>query len=185
METSIIIAGFGGQGVLFAGQLLAYAGMDVGQHVTWIPSYGPEMRGGTAHCTVIVSEEPIGAPVVAQPDVVLVFNQPSYDLYEPLVKPGGVLVVNSSIVTAVSNRPDIETVYIPANAIAEEFGTPKMVNVAMVGAMLGRRPFLAVTAVEQSLTAHLPASKQHLLAANLRVLQAGLDTAVPLAEGER
>lgn len=101
METSIIISGFGGQGVLFAGQLLAYAGMDAGKHVTWIPSYGPEMRGGTAHCVVIISDDVIGAPIVTRPDITVVLNQPSFDKYEPLVKPGGLLVVNSR-----SSRPN-------------------------------------------------------------------------------
>lgn len=177
METSIIFAGFGGQGVLFAGQLLAYAGMDEGQHVTWIPSYGPEMRGGTAHCTVIISDEPIGAPIVAQPDVAVVLNQPSYEKYEPLVKPGGLLVVNSSIITAVSARTGIETVYVPAITLAEEYGTPKMMNVAAVGALLARRPFLPLTAVSQALADHLPANKKHLVAGNLRVLQAGWQAA--------
>ncbi len=185
METSIVFAGFGGQGVLFAGQLLAYAGMEEGRHVTWIPSYGPEMRGGTANCTVIISDEPIGAPVVARPDVAVVLNQPSYDKYEPLVKPGGLLVVNSSIITAtsaalgagVSARADIEIVYVPANALAEEYGTAKMMNVAAVGALLARRPLLPLTAVSQTLAAHLPASKQHLVEANLRVLQAGWQAA--------
>jgi 2-oxoglutarate ferredoxin oxidoreductase subunit gamma len=86
LETSIVIAGFGGQGVLFAGQLLAYAGMDSGHHVTWIPSYGPEMRGGTAHCTVIISDGLIGAPIVSYPDIATVLNQPSFEMYEPLVK---------------------------------------------------------------------------------------------------
>ncbi|GIK55007.1 MAG: 2-oxoacid:acceptor oxidoreductase family protein [Chloroflexi bacterium] len=177
METSIIFAGFGGQGVLFAGQLLAYAGMEEGRHVTWIPSYGPEMRGGTANCTVIISDEPIGAPVVARPDVAVVLNLPSYDKYEPLVKPGGLLVVNSSIVTAVSTRTDLEIVYVPANALAEEYGATKMMNVAAVGALLARRPLLPLTAVSQTLAAHLPASKQHLVEANLRVLQAGWQAA--------
>jgi len=177
METSIIFAGFGGQGVLFAGQLLAYAGMDEGRHVTWIPSYGPEMRGGTAHCTVIIGDEPIGAPVVSQPDVAVVLNQPSFEKYDPLVKSGGLLVVNSSIVTAVSARTDIETVYVPANTLAEEYGTPKMMNVAAVGALLARRPFLPLTAISQALSDHLPANKKHLVDANLRVLQAGWQTA--------
>ncbi len=131
METSIIIAGFGGQGALFAGQLLAYAGMDAGRHVTWIPSYGPEMRGGTANCTVIIGDDPIGAPLVMRPDVAVVFNQPSYDKCEPIVKPGGLLVVNRSIVTDTSERDDIEAVYVAANAIAEEFGTTKMLNMVI------------------------------------------------------
>jgi 2-oxoglutarate ferredoxin oxidoreductase subunit gamma len=181
METSIIIAGFGGQGVLFAGQLLAYAGMDAGRHVTWIPSYGPEMRGGTANCTVIIGEDPIGAPLVTRPDVALVFNKPSYDKYEPIVKPGGLLVVNRSIVSDESDRTDIEVVYIAANAIAEEFGTTKMLNMVMVGAMLRRKAVLALADVGKALEEHLPESKAHLIGANLKVLQRGYDAAVPLA----
>lgn len=173
METSIIFAGFGGQGILFAGQLLAYAGMDNGRHVTWIPSYGPEMRGGTANCTVIVSDEPIGAPIVARPDIALVFNQPSFAKYEPLVKPGGLLVVNSAIVTAVSTRQDIDVAYIPANRIAEELGTIKMLNMAMLGAMLAKRPILPLEAIEQTLVEHLPADKAHLIEGNRQVLRKG------------
>jgi 2-oxoglutarate ferredoxin oxidoreductase subunit gamma len=180
METSIIIAGFGGQGALFAGQLLAYAGMDAGQHVTWIPSYGPEMRGGTANCTVIIGNDPIGAPLVTQPDVAVVFNQPSYDKYEPIVKSGGLLVVNSSIAPDQSERTDIEAVYVSANAIAEEFGTTKMMNMVLIGAMLRRRPVLELADVARALKEHLPASKAHLIEANLKVLQRGYDVAVPL-----
>jgi 2-oxoglutarate ferredoxin oxidoreductase subunit gamma len=182
METSIIIAGFGGQGVLFAGQLLAYAGMDDGHDVTWIPSYGPEMRGGTAHCTVIISDDPIGAPVVARPDVAIVFNQPSFEKYEPMVKPGGILIVNSSIVTAVSSRDDIQAVYVPANEIAEEYGSVKMLNMAAVGALLARSLFLPLTAVEQALADHLPEGKKHLLEENLQVLQAGFRAGVPVGQ---
>ena len=96
MHTEILVSGFGGQGALFAGQLLAYAALDAGLHVTWIPSYGPEMRGGTAHCTVIVSDEPIGSPLVRRPGCVIALNLPSFEKYEPLVKPGGWLVYNSS-----------------------------------------------------------------------------------------
>ena len=181
METSIIIAGFGGQGALFAGQLLAYAGMDAGRHVTWIPSYGPEMRGGTANCTVIIGDDPIGAPLVTQPDVAIAFNKPSYDKYEPIVKADGLLVVNSSIAPDRTERIDIEAVYVPANAIAEEFGTTKMMNMVLVGAMLRRRPVLELADVAKSLAEHLPASKAHLIEANLKVLQRGYDVAVPLA----
>ena len=177
METSIIISGFGGQGVLFAGQLLAYAGMDNGRFVTWIPSYGPEMRGGTANCTVIVSDEPVGAPIVAQPDVALVFNQPSYEKYENLVKPTGLLIVNSSIVTIDTPRADVELVEIPANDIAAEFGTSKMLNLAMIGAMLSRNEVLSTAMLEQALHDHLPSSKQQFLQGNLDVLHAGFRAA--------
>lgn len=175
METSIIIAGFGGQGVLFAGQLLAYAAMDTGRHVTWIPSYGPEMRGGTANCTVIISTDSIGAPIVTRPDVAIALNLPSYEKYDPLVNPGGLLVVNSSIISQQSERDDIDVVYVAANAIAEEFGTVKMMNVAALGAMLAKRPVLELAVVEQSLKDHLPASKAHLIEANCQVLQRGFE----------
>ena len=181
METSIIISGFGGQGVLLAGQLLAYAGMDNDKHVTWIPSYGPEMRGGTANCTVIVSDDPIGAPLVAEPDVAVVLNLPSFEKYEGLVKPGGLLVVNSSLVDAKLLRDDIEVVYVPANKIAEELGSVKMMNMAAIGGLLAKRPFLSLLQVQQALDAHLPARKAELLSANKLVLQKGYEigTAVP------
>jgi 2-oxoglutarate ferredoxin oxidoreductase subunit gamma len=179
METSIVIAGFGGQGVLLAGQLLAYAGMDNGRSVTWIPSYGPEMRGGTANCTVIIGDEPIGAPIVAHPDIALVLNQPSFDKYESQVKPGGLLVVNSSLIEAETARNDVEVVYMPANAIAEEYGTAKMLNMVMVGAMLAKRPILPLCAIEEALIDHLPAGKSHLLDANLHVLRRGYEMNLP------
>lgn len=173
MEHSIIIAGFGGQGVLFAGQLLAYAGMDGGRHVTWIPSYGPEMRGGAANCTVVISDEPVGAPIVSRPEIAVVLNLPSFEKYEPLVKEGGLLVVNSAIIDERTARDDIEAVYVPANSIAEEAGSTKMLNVAAVGALLARRPVLTLEEMEQALHKHLPASKGHLLATNVDVLRRG------------
>ncbi len=181
METSIIIAGFGGQGVLFAGQLLAQTGMESGQHVTWIPSYGPEMRGGTAHCTVIISDNPIGAPIVARPDIVLVLNQPSYEKYEPLVKAGGLLVVNSSLVTASSARTDITMVAVPANELAEEYGSAKMINMAGVGALLAHRPVVTIEALATALTAYLGQEKAHLVAGNLAVMRAAYNYSQLLA----
>jgi 2-oxoglutarate ferredoxin oxidoreductase subunit gamma len=173
METSIIVSGFGGQGALFSGQLMAYAAMDSGRNVTWIPSYGPEMRGGTAHCTVIISDDPIGAPLVAHPDVALVLNGPSFNKYEPLVVPGGLLVVNSSIVEQKSERKDIDIVLVPAISIATELGSDKMMNMAMLGAMIARRPVLDIASVEQALKDHLPSRKAHLLESNLQVLRRG------------
>lgn len=175
METSIIISGFGGQGALFAGQLIAYAGMDIGHYVTWIPSYGPEMRGGTAHCTVIISDEPIGSPTVANPDIAIVLNGPSFEKYEPLVKPGGLLVVNNSIVDNLSERADILTIYVPANSIAEEFGSSKMLNMATLGAMLSHWQMLTLANLEQALEDHLPKSKSHFLSGNRNVLHRGYD----------
>jgi 2-oxoglutarate ferredoxin oxidoreductase subunit gamma len=120
METSIIVSGFGGQGTLFAGQVLTYAALDFGKHCTWIPSYGPEMRGGTAHCTVIISDEEIGSPLVRNPDVVLAMNLPSLDKYEALMKPGGFMIANQSLINREVTRNDFTILMIPANDIAEE-----------------------------------------------------------------
>ena len=173
MDTSIIISGFGGQGALFSGQLLAYAGMDDGRNVTWFPSYGPEMRGGTAHCTVIISDDDIGAPIVSNPEIAIVFNGPSFEKYEPLVSAGGLLVVNSSIVEQEPLRKDIEYVHIQANEIAEKHGTAKMMNMACLGAMLARRPVFTLQHLENALRDHLPAEKRHLLERNFLVLHEG------------
>ena len=118
MQTDIMIAGFGGQGVLFAGQLLAYAAMDEGREVTWIPSYGPEMRGGTANCTVVIADEEIGSPLVRNPQAGIAMNLPSLDKYESAIRPGGVLVVNASMVNRAVERTDIRAVAIPCNEIA-------------------------------------------------------------------
>jgi 2-oxoglutarate ferredoxin oxidoreductase subunit gamma len=174
MQTEIMIAGFGGQGVLFAGQLLAYAAMDAGKVVTWIPSYGPEMRGGTANCTVIIADEEIGAPTVRNPKAVLVLNLPSFDKYEPLIVPGGVLIANGSLINRDFRRVDLNSVMIPANEIAEEIGDKRMTNMVMVGAMLARLPILTLEAVYESLRGHLPVRKAHLLEMNLTAMQRGM-----------
>ena len=119
MQKEILIAGFGGQGVLFAGQVMAYAAMDTGHEVTWIPSYGPEMRGGTANCTVVIADEEIGSPLVQNPPAVIALNLPSFDKYEKLVQPGGVMVVNESMVDRKAQRDDITVIYVPGNEMAE------------------------------------------------------------------
>lgn len=136
MQYEVIIAGFGGQGTLYAGQVLAYGGMDNGKHVTWLPSYGPEMRGGTANCSVIVSDEPVGAPTVTEATAVIAMNKPSLDKFEKDVIPGGLLFVNSSLIDIKAKRDDIDVYYIPANDIADELGTNKIANMVMLGAYL-------------------------------------------------
>ncbi len=176
-QEEVIISGFGGQGALFAGQLLAYAAMDAGKHVTWIPSYGPEMRGGTAHCTVIISDDEIGSPLVRHPSAAIVLNIPSMDKYEPLVKPGGVLVVNSSLVPRRSEREEIRVVYVPANTIAEELGSARMANVVCLGALVEVLGTVTVEQVEAALDAHLPARKRDLLELNKQALRRGAEIA--------
>jgi 2-oxoglutarate ferredoxin oxidoreductase subunit gamma len=177
MQTEIIIAGFGGQGVLFAGQLLAYAAMDAGKEVTWIPSYGPEMRGGTANCTVIIADEEIGAPTVRNPKSAMVLNLPSFDKYEPLVAQDGVLIVNQSLVDRGFRRTDLNRVLIPANEIAEHLGNKRLTNMVMLGALLSLDPVLPMEAIEQALAAHLPERHKDLLPLNFSALQEGADYA--------
>ena len=175
MQTEVIIAGFGGQGVLFAGQLLSYAAMAAGKEVTWIPSYGPEMRGGTANCTVIVADEEIGSPLVRFPQSAIAMNLPSLDKYESLVKPGGVLIVNASMVNRKVQRKDIHAISIPANEIAETLGDKRMTNMVLLGGLLANLPFLQLEAIEKALADHLPARHQRLLPLNYKALQKGAE----------
>lgn len=177
-ETSIIISGFGGQGTLFAGQVLAYASMDNGLEVTWIPSYGPEMRGGTAHCTVIVSEKAIGSPLVRNPDVVLALNLPSVDKYEYLVPDDGVLVANSSLFNRDIERKNIQALLIPANEIAEDLGMTRLANMIMLGAMLAMKPILPLEAVKTALEQHIPERHKKTLPINFEAMDQGYDFAL-------
>lgn len=181
MQEEIIISGFGGQGSLFAGQLLAYAAMGQDLHVTWIPSYGPEMRGGKARCTVVVSDEVIGAPLVRRPSAAIVLNIPSMEAFEPAVKPDGVLVVNSSMVPSEkeSERDDIEVIYAPASDWAKELGTVRLANVICLGALVKATGVVSLEAVEQALDEHLPERHRDLLDANKEALHKG----AALAEG--
>jgi 2-oxoglutarate ferredoxin oxidoreductase subunit gamma len=173
MQTEIVIAGFGGQGVLFAGQMLAYTALDTGKEVTWIPSYGPEMRGGTANCTVIIADEEIGSPFVRNPQAVLALNLPSFDKYESTIKAGGILVVNASLVNRPVTRQDITSISIPANEIAEGLGNKRLTNIVMVGALLEKLPIFTIEAVAKTLQNHLPERHKGLLPLNVKALQAG------------
>jgi 2-oxoglutarate ferredoxin oxidoreductase subunit gamma len=175
MQSEIIISGFGGQGALFAGQLLAYTGLDHGLHVTWFPSYGPEMRGGTAHCTVILSDEEIGSPVVKNPSAAIVMNIPSLEKYEPLVKDGGVLVVNTSLVDRNPSRQDIDIIQVPANEIAEELGETRLANLVLTGALIARLGVLTIEQIGNSLGVHIPEHRRNLLEANLKALEQGAE----------
>ncbi len=177
MQKEIMIAGFGGQGVLFAGQVLAYAAMDLGKEVTWIPSYGPEMRGGTANCTVVIADEEIGSPLVQFPPAAIVLNLPSFDKYEPEMQPGGVLIVNQSMVDRGAKRNDLTTIFVPANEIAEEIGDKRLTNMVTVGALLAFLPEVSLEALEEALKGHLPARHQKLLPSNFAALQRGYDLA--------
>lgn len=176
-QTEIVISGFGGQGVLFAGHMLAAAAMAEDRHVTWLPSYGPEMRGGTAHVTVIVTDEPIGSPIVRRPSVVVALNKPSVTKYEPLVRAGGLLVVNSTLVAGAPSRVDIDIILVPATASAEQIGDARMANIVAVGAMLAYRPVVERGSFESALDEKLTPKSDQLIKANQRALERGWELA--------
>jgi 2-oxoglutarate ferredoxin oxidoreductase subunit gamma len=180
MQEEIIISGFGGQGALFAGMVLAYAGMDNGKNVTWIPSYGPEMRGGTAYVTVIIGDEEVGSPVIRRPSAVIVLNNPSMEKYEQLVKEEGVLVYNSSLISSTPSRTDIRYAAVPASDVAAELGNTKMANMVTLGALVAATKVLPLEAVVQALRDHLPESKHAMLKPNEQALQRGAELVEPV-----
>jgi len=173
MQEEIIISGFGGQGTLFAGQVLAYAAMDADFHVTWIPSYGPEMRGGKARCTVIISDQEIGSPLVRRPSAAIVMNIPSFEAFEPMVKPGGVLVVNQSLIPRRSERADLRVLYVPASDLATEMGNVRVANMICLGALVKALGILPLEALEQALDNHLAERHRKWLPLNKEALRKG------------
>jgi 2-oxoglutarate ferredoxin oxidoreductase subunit gamma len=156
---------------------MAYAGMSEGRFVTWIPSYGPEMRGGTAHCVVIISDAPIGSPIIRCPSAAIVLNRPSFEKYEPLVTPGGVLVVNSSLIDCSSERTDITCVRAPGNDLAAELGDVRMANVVLLGALLAARPIVSFESVLTVLEEHIPARRRKIVEPNKQALLRGASCA--------
>ena len=175
MQSEVIISGFGGQGTLYAGQVYAYAGMDEGKHVTWIPSYGPEMRGGTANCTVVVSDEEIGSPSALHPRAVIALNLPSLDKYEPLVAPGGFLIVNESMVNRQPTRTDIHWLMIPANNIARELGNERVANMVLLGALEANMKALPDGALERALQAHTAERLKKFIGMNIEAMHRGAE----------
>ncbi len=175
-QFEVTFAGFGGQGIMTAGQLLAYSGMNEGKKVVWLPSYGPEMRGGTAYCTVVISDTRIGSPIINHPSGICVFNRPSFDKFEPKVKPGGLFIVNSSLIDVTSERDDFTQILIPANDIALKAGNAKASNVVMLGAFIGATGILKYKTVEDTLKEKL-GYKKSVLNINLKVLKIGFDLA--------
>ncbi|MCL4517475.1 MAG: 2-oxoacid:acceptor oxidoreductase family protein [Firmicutes bacterium] len=173
MLHEIVMAGFGGQGVMVMGLLMTYAGMLEGKNVSWIPSYGPEMRGGTSNCTVIVSDKEIASPVVGEPSAVVAMNAPSMEKFGSKVKPGGVLLYNSSLITEPLKRSDITQVGIPANELAAELGNSKIANVIALGALLELTRAVSLESARASLKKVLPAHRQELIPINEAALEKG------------
>ncbi len=172
MQVEAVFAGFGGQGVLLAGKILAETGMGLGKEVVWLPSYGPEMRGGTANCTVIIADEPIASPIVMHPRDAVVMNRPSLEKFCPLQKPKGFVVVNASLINVRPDRTDLSVVEVPANQIAIEAGSAKAANMAMLGAYVGATevvPFEAL--LEQA--KHEFAKKPKFVPVNMKCIERG------------
>jgi 2-oxoglutarate ferredoxin oxidoreductase subunit gamma len=178
----IIFAGFGGQGVLSMGQIIAYAAMIEGKEVSWMPSYGPEMRGGTANCIAIVSEKKVSSPIITQFDTAIVLNQPSLDKFEKAVKPGGLIMYEESTIISPPTRDDIEIIKIPAVLTAEQLGKKQVANMVMIGAYLEKRPIVSIETILSALRKVLPERHHHMIPVNEQALLSGKSLVVNEAE---
>lgn len=170
-----IFAGFGGQGVMLMGQLVAYSGMYEGKNVTWFPAYGPEMRGGTANCSVVVSEETVGSPVIAEPGVLVAMNRPSLEKFESVLRPGGLLFYNSSLIEVKPKRTDITVIAVPANDLATELGNSRVANMVVMGAIIKKTGIVNLDTVMNVLQEKvLTGKKLNLVAVNRAALEKGM-----------
>lgn len=173
MHEEIIIAGFGGQGILFSGKLLCQAGLDLGVNVTYLPSYGAEVRGGTAHCHVVLSSESIASPVVANPTVLVVMNEPSLVKFERRLIPSGLLIFNSSLINSQPNRTDIDILSIPATDMASDIGNVRVANMIMLGGFLAHKQILPIEAAIKGLPHLLSSGKESLIDVNIKAIELG------------
>jgi len=173
--TQILIAGFGGQGVLFAGKFLAYKGMSQDKQVSWLPSYGPEMRGGTANCSVILSDTPVGSPIITNPDVLVAMNLPSLQKFVNAVVPGGKIILDSTLIDAKVERDDIEVFYVPATQLAKDAGFATLSNMILTGKVLKEIEIVSWEGNKETLESFIPAKKAGLIDMNLKALQIGYD----------
>ena len=174
--TQYLIAGFGGQGILFSGKFLAYKGLTDGANVSWLPSYGPEMRGGTASCSVIISDEAVGSPIVSNPDVLIAMNLPSLDKYEDSVVSGGTIFVDSTLIERKVKRTDVKVFYVPATKLASDNNIPTLANMIIMGKVLAEtNGFDDETGVNNALTKVISARKIDMLEVNLNAMRIGRD----------
>jgi len=175
MTKNILIAGFGGQGVLFAGKLLAYAGLTKEMNVSWLPSYGPEMRGGTANCSVILSDTPVGSPIVSEPDVLIAMNLPSFEKYQNAVKAGGAIILDSTLIDARPTRTDIDVYAVPATQLSNDTGLTSLANMILTGKFLKACMSELLDVSDAALLKVVPPKKANLIDANRRALALGMD----------
>jgi 2-oxoglutarate ferredoxin oxidoreductase subunit gamma len=174
MQRDVIMAGFGGQGILLIGKMLAYAGMHEGMEVSWLPSYGPEMRGGTANCTVVISDKPVGSPVIRSPRAVVAMNLPSLEKFEPDIREGGLLLINSSLITRGAKREDLHVIEVPANEMASELGNPRGANMVALGAYLGATDAVSMDGVIEVIRETF-AAKPAVIDVNIEALRKGYE----------
>lgn len=173
--TQFLFSGFGGQGILFAGKFLAYKGLMEEKQVSWLPSYGPEMRGGTASCSVIISDEPVGSPIVSNPDVLVAMNLPSLDKYEAVVAPGGMIFADSTLIERKVTRQDITVYYVPATQLANENGMPTLANMILMGKILKVLGEAGEDGLRAALGKVISAKRADMLETNLKAMQIGAD----------
>ena len=173
--TQILIAGFGGQGVLFAGKFLAYKGLVQNKQVSWLPSYGPEMRGGTANCSVILSDTPVGSPIITNPDVLVAMNLPSLQKFVDSVVPGGKIILDSTLIDAKVERTDVEVYYIPATQLAKDAGFATLANMILTGKVLKVIDTVTFDGNKETFESFIPAKKAGLIDINCKALQIGYD----------
>jgi 2-oxoglutarate ferredoxin oxidoreductase subunit gamma len=174
MQNDVIMAGFGGQGILLIGKMLAYAGMRAGKEVSWLPSYGPEMRGGTCNCTVVISDDPVGSPVIRSPRAVVAMNLPSLEKFEPDIREGGLLLINSSLISRAAERKDLIVIEVPANEIASELGNPRGANMVALGAYLGATEAVSLEEVIE-VARETFAAKPAVIDVNIEALRRGFE----------
>ena len=173
--TQILIAGFGGQGVLFAGKFLAYKGLVQDKQVSWLPSYGPEMRGGTANCSVILSDSPVGSPIITNPDVLVAMNLPSLQKFVDAVAPGGKIILDSTLIDTKVERTDVEVFYVPATQMAKDAGFSTLANMILAGKVLKEIDNVTWSGNKETLESFIPAKKANLIDVNCQALQLGFD----------
>jgi 2-oxoglutarate ferredoxin oxidoreductase subunit gamma len=172
MQNEIQFAGFGGQGIMLMGQIMAQAAMDQGYEVVWIPSYGPEMRGGTAYCTVVISDRPIGSPIIRNPKHLVAMNRPSLEKFAPAVKSGGIIFINSSIISIDAGRDDVDVLKVPIIEIAKELGNVKASNIVALAAFVSRSQVVDFERLRESVKVKF-ASKEKLIPLNMKALEEG------------
>lgn len=175
-DFNMVLAGFGGQGILFSGKVIAYGGLNDGKEISWLPSYGPEMRGGTANCSVCISDKTIGSPLVVTPDVLIALNLPSFEKFIDTVKPGGTVIIDSFLINKKVDREDVNVFYVPATKLAEENGIKGLANIILVGKLFKETGFCTEEALYKAIEKCVPARKANMIEFNKKALEIGMNS---------